>query len=110
MANSKRSLFSSLFGGGKKQRKKAEEAAGLEARQKLEKRIQQVLAELAESPQPAVERNHAELITQEKEAESVVEILPITASAVSRRKPPAPLDLWPGTAKVERPYAVNEWR
>lgn len=45
MANdSKASVFSSIFGRGKKERKEAEEAAELEARQRLERRIEQALS------------------------------------------------------------------
>lgn len=108
MAN-KRSLFSSIFGRGRKQHKEAQEAAVLEARQKLEKRIQQVLAEMVEAPKAAVEETHLQLAVVEDEAQSVVEILPITASALQRRKTPASVEFWPTSSpEVERPYAVNE--
>jgi hypothetical protein len=107
MANGKRSLFSSLFGLGKKQNKEAEEAAELEARHKLEERIQRVLAEAAQAPKPALEEKHVAMVAQEETVETVVEILPITASVSSRRKVPAPVDFWPSNAEVEQRYAVN---
>lgn len=44
MANDKRGLFSSIF--GKKPDLEAEEAAELEARQRLERRIEQALADV----------------------------------------------------------------
>ena len=108
MANGKRSLFSSIFGRGKKQNTEAEEAAELEARQKLEERIQQVLAVPVEAAKPALEDNHAMVL--QDEPESIAEVLPITASALIRRKTPATIDFWPASAEVERPYAVNEYR
>ncbi|HEY2469057.1 MAG TPA: hypothetical protein VGI45_14635 [Terracidiphilus sp.] len=108
MENSKRSIFSSIFGRGKKQHKEAEEAAELEARQKLEKRIQQILAEAVEAPKPVVEENHVALVTQDKEVEALAEVLPITASALSRRKAPAPADFFPPRVEVERRYVANE--
>ena len=108
MANSKRSLFSSLFGRGKKQNAEAEEAAELEARRRLEERIQQVLAVPVEAAKPALVDDHT-LVLQEEE-ESMAEVLPITASALTRRKTPAVIDFWPGSTEVERPYAVNEYR
>lgn len=108
MANeSKRSLFSSLFGRGKRQNKETEEAA-VEARQKLERRIQQVLSEMVEAPKVAVEANHLELTIVEEEPENVAEVLPITASALQRRRTPVSADFWPTSTEVERPYAVNQ--
>ena len=109
MENDKRSLFSSLFGRGKKQNKEAAEAAALEARQKLEQRIQEVLAAAAEAPKPLFEESQAGL-TLTEEPVTVAEVLPITASALNRRKAAISVDLWPGNVQVERPYAVNEWR
>jgi hypothetical protein len=106
MANGKRSLLSSIFGLGKKQNKEAEEAAELEARHKLEERIQKILAEAAQAPKPVVKEEHVALVAQE-ETETVVEILPITASVSSRRKVPASIDFWPSNAEVEQRYAVN---
>lgn len=107
MANSRRSLFSSIFSRGKKLNKEAEEAAELEARRKLELRIQQILAQTAEAPKQLLEEDHTAMVVQEEE-ESVAEILPITASALIRRKTPVPVDFWPSNAEVERRYAVNE--
>lgn len=107
MANSKRSIFSSIFGLGKKQNTEAEETAELEARQRLERRIEEVLAQAAEAPKPLFEEDHAALVKQE-ETESLAEILPITASALPRRKVPAPVAFLPQVVEVERPYAANE--
>jgi hypothetical protein len=107
MANGKRSLFSSIFGIGKNQNKEAEEAAEIEARHKLEERIQRVLAEASRAPEPILEEEHVAMIAQEQEPEYVAEILPITASVSSRRKVPAPVDFWPSNAEVEQRYAVN---
>lgn len=109
MANEKRSLLSSLFGRGKQQNKEAEEAAELEAKQRLEKRIEQVLAEAAKAPKPVVEEQHAELAIEDA-VQSVAEVLPITASVFTRRKTPSNSGFWPGNADIERPHAVNEWR
>lgn len=48
MANDrKRSLFSSLFSRENRKNQEAEEAAELEARQKLERRIEQALADMS---------------------------------------------------------------
>ena len=109
MENDKRSLFSSLFGRGKKQNKEAAEAAALEARQKLEQRIRGVLAAAAEVPKPLIEESQPVLVLAE-DAGNVADVLPITASALKGRRAPISVDLWPGNVQVERPYAVNEWR
>lgn len=108
MENGKRSLFSSLFGRGKKQNREAEEAAELEARQKLERRIQQVLAEAAEVPKPLLEEHPIELIVRDEETESLAEVLPITASALHRRKAPTPAPFLPASVEIERSYVANE--
>jgi hypothetical protein len=81
----------------------------MEARRKLEERIQQVLAlQIAETTEPALVEDHA--LALQEEQESVAEVLPITASALIRRKDPVVIDFWPGSAEVERRYAVNEYR
>src|ERR1700747_1615162 len=102
MANEKRSLLSSLFGRGKKQNKDAEEAAELEAKQRLEKRIEQVLAGAARAPKAVVENHPSELVIQD-EVQSVAEVLPITASVFARRKTPSNAGFWPGNTETERP-------
>lgn len=100
MAN-KQGLFSSLFGGSKKVNQEAQEAAELEARERLEKRIEQVLAEAAQTPKSPVE-------TEAAKPETVAEILPITASALTRRKTTPSVGFWQPTDETDRAYAVNE--
>lgn len=101
MTNGRKHSFFSLFG-SKKQDIEAQEAAEREARQKLEKRIEQVLAEAA-APPKLLEENHSALVPVE-----MAEVLPITASVPPRRKVAAPVDFWQPSPETKRPYAVNQ--
>lgn len=101
---SKRGFFSSLF--GNKKQKEQEEIAALESKHKLEERIQQILAERAEVPQLFVEENHTALSIQEEEVEPVVELLPISASALGRKAPVG--DFLLSGFEVPRHYAANQ--
>ena len=94
---------------GNRKQKEREETAELESRHRLEERIQQVLAERVEVPELLMtEENHAALMTQEEEAESEVELLPISASVLSIRKAPVPAAFLPSSFEVPRSYAANE--
>ena len=107
MANGgKRGFFSSLFRSRKQ--KEREETADLESRQRLEERIQQILAEKVEVPELfAVEKKSTGLMTQE-EAEVEVELLPISASVIPIRKAPVQPAFVLSTYEVPRSYAANE--
>ena|SRR5258708_1447105 len=105
----KRSLFSSLLGPfSNRKHKESDDSAAIAARQRLEERIQQVLAERVPVPELLIEDNHAALMTQEEEAEPEVELLPISASVISIRKAPVSSSFLPSNFEVPRAYAANE--
>jgi hypothetical protein len=109
--DSKRGFFSSLFGNRKQ--KEQEETAELESRHRLEERIQQILAERVVVPEVVVQENHAAalaaaLMTQEEEVEPEVELLPISASVLSRRKAPVSADFLLSSLDVQGSYAANQ--
>jgi hypothetical protein len=107
MANgNKQGFFSSIFGGSKKPDLEEQEAAEREARQKLEKRIEQVLAEAALPPKSVAEGEPGKAMEGGK-PESVVEMLPITASVLSRRKTTPHMDFWQPGTEADR-FAVNQ--
>jgi len=98
MSNETKHRKFSLFG-NKKQDREAQEAAERESRQRLEKRIEQVLAEAAAAP--IVEESPA--LAQAE----VAEVLPITASALNQLKANAPSDFWQVRLRVNGHYAVK---
>ena len=102
--NSKRGFLSSLFENNKQ--KEEQETAELESRHRLEERIQQILAEKVEVPQLFVEENQTALVIQEAEPEPEVKLLPISASALSRKAPVA--DFLLSSFEVPRRYAATE--
>ena len=108
MANdSKRGFFSSLFGNRKL--KEQEEMAELESKHRLEERIQQILAERVEIPKLTfVEEKQVSLMKREEEAEPEVELLPISASVLSRRKAPVSADFLLSSLDVQGSYAANQ--
>ncbi len=110
MANDRKQGFlSSLF--GKRKQTEQEEMAELESKQRLEARIQQILAEKAAVPERLViEENHAEVMLQEEEADFPVELLPISASVIPIRKAPAQAAFVLAAFDVPRSYASNQRR
>jgi len=107
--DSKRGFLSSLF--GKKKQTEEEATADLESRQRLEARIQQILAEKAAAPELLMmEENHDPAISEQKEeeAEIPVELLPISASVISIRKTPVSSSFMPSGFDVPRSYAANQ--
>jgi hypothetical protein len=105
--DSKQGFLSSLF--GNKKQKELEEAAELEeSRHRLEERIRQILAEKVEVPELITKENHAALLTREEEPEPEIELLPISASVLSRRKVPLPASFVDSSFEVVRSYAANE--
>jgi hypothetical protein len=106
--DSKRGFFSSLFGNRKL--KEQEEMAELESKHRLEERIQQILAERVAVPEVIIQekRAAAALMTQEVEAEPEVELLPISASVLSRRKAPVSADFLLSSLDVQGSYAANQ--
>ena len=88
MANDrKQGLFSSLF--GKRKQTEEEATAELESKQRLEARIEQMLAERAAvSEILKMKDNEAAEMPKEEEVEPEVELFPISASVVSIRKAP----------------------
>jgi hypothetical protein len=106
MANEgKRGFFSSLF--GSKKQKEQVETDELESKQRLEARIQQILAEKAAVPTLLMmEEKHAAPMPQEEEADFPVELLPISASVISIRKAPVSSFL-PSSVEAPRSYAAN---
>lgn len=110
MANDRKQGFlSSLF--GKRKQTEQEETADLESKQRLEARIQQILAEKAAVPElRVIEENHAGPMPQEEEAEIPVELLPISASVIPIRKAPAQPAFVLSAFEVPRSYASNQRR
>jgi hypothetical protein len=105
--DSKRGFFSSLF--GRKRHTEQEETAELESRYRLEARIQQILAERVEIPKLTfVEEKQVSLMKREEEAEPEVELLPISASVLSRRKAPVPAAFLLSGVEDVRSFAANE--
>jgi hypothetical protein len=89
MANDRKHGFlSSLF--GKRERTDEEVAAELESKQRLEARIEQVLAERAVVHEILAETSPVALVVKEEEPEAEVHLLPISASVMPRRKRPVP--------------------
>jgi len=111
MANDKRQGFLSSFF-GKKKKKEDLEAAHLELKHKLEERIRQVLAESVEIPQVLLkEETHTALPIEtvlEEEAETPVELLPISASVIPIRKAPVQASFLVSSFETPRSYAANE--
>ena len=104
--DSKRGFFSSLFGNRKQ--KELEETARLESKHRLEERIEQVLLERVAVPVfLVIEEKHAAAISQE-EAEPEVELLPISASVIPRRKAPAQAAFVLQAFEASRSYASSE--
>jgi hypothetical protein len=107
MANhSKQGFFSSLF--GKKKQTEEEEKAELESRQRLEARIQQILAEkVVVSEILMKEENQDAAVRQGEEPEVPVELLPISASVVPISKAPPKTAFVLSAFEVPRSYASN---
>jgi hypothetical protein len=101
----KRGFFSSLF--GKKKRKEEEEAAELESKHRLEERIQQILAEKISVPEVFVREKCAAIMIQEEVAEPEIELLPISASAITKRKASVQPAFVLATYDEPRSYAAN---
>ena len=100
----KRGFWSSLFGNRKQ--KEHKEADELKSRQRLEERICQVLAERVEV------REHEEepvaVLAREEDAEvEVVELLPISASVLSRRKVSVSASFADSSFEAIQSYAAN---
>ena len=99
MANDrKRGFLSSLFGNRKQTAD--EEAAELESKQRLEERIQQVLAERAVVHELLVEEKHTAQIAQmpqKEEDDFPVELFPISASVIRIRKAPVHSSFMPSS-------------
>ena len=108
MANDrKRGFFSSLFGSRK--RTEEEEAAQQESKQRLEARIEQILAEKVAVREILAEKeSQPELVLQPEEVEPEVELLPISASVVPIRKMPAQSAFVLAAFESPRSYAANE--
>jgi hypothetical protein len=113
MANDgKRGFFSSLF--GKRKLTEQKEMEELESRRRLEERIQQALAERAAvsellmREEKHMEENQTALAVPEEEAEVPVELFPISASALIRRKAPVQAGFWISGVDEVRSYAANE--
>jgi hypothetical protein len=103
-SDGKRGFFSSLF--GSRRQKEDQEAADLDSRHRLEKRIEQILAEQVQVPQLLKEEDPAAVVAQQ-EAEPDIDLLPITAS-VFNRKGPIPASFLPASVEANRFYAANE--
>lgn len=106
---SKRGFFSSLF--GNKKQKEDEQTAQLESRQRLEERIQQVLAERAVVRELLVEEKNeknAALMMREEEPEPEVELFPISASVIPIRKAPVQSAFVLPAFETPRSYATNQ--
>lgn len=110
MANHrKQGFFSSLF--GKKRQTEEEERAELESKQRLEARIQQILAEkVAVSEVLMKEENHDAGVRQEEEPEVPVELFPISASVIPIRKAPPQPAFELCAFESPRSYASNQRR
>ena len=98
----KRGFFSSLF--RNQSRKELDEAADLDTRQRLEARIQRILADRDDVPKLIFDEP-AELMVRQEEVEPEIELLPISASVLSKPKAPAPV---PFLVEIGRPVAAND--
>jgi hypothetical protein len=106
MANDRKQGFlSSLF--GKRKPTEEEETAALESKQRLEARIEQALAERAVVHEILAEQSPVALTTKEDEPEPEIELLPISASAMPRRKTPVPSILLISKVEEMNTYAAN---
>jgi hypothetical protein len=103
--NGKRGFFSSLF--GKKKQNEDEGSSELDSRQRLEERIQQILAERVKVPEPLIKENPAALMIREEEAEPEIELLPISASVLSSRKERVPVSFLASTLDIVQSHAAN---
>ena len=105
--NGKQGFFSSLF--GKRKQTEWEATAELESKQRLEARIEQILAERVAVPELHLmeENQDAAISPQQEEPEIPVELLPISASVISRRKAPVPAVFLLSTVDESRSYASN---
>ena len=105
--NGKRGFFSSLF--GKRKQTEGEATAELESRQRLEARIEQILAERVAVPELHLmeENQDAAISPQQEEPEIPVELLPISASVINRRKAPVPAVFLLSTVDESQSYASN---
>ena len=107
MANDrKRGFFSSLF--GRRRPTEAEEMAELEAKHRLEERIQQILAEKVAVREILAEESNTALMLIEEEDEPEVELLPISASAIRQRKAPVQSAFVLAAFESPRSYAASE--
>lgn len=105
----KRGFFSSLF--GSKKQKEQEVTDELESKQRLEARIQQILAEKAAVPELLMmEEKPAAPMPQEEEADFQVELLPISASVIPIRKAPAQAAFVLSAFEAPQSYASNQQR
>jgi hypothetical protein len=102
----KRGFFSSLF--GKKKRKEEQETAELESKLRLEERIQQILAEKISVSEVFVREKHAAIMIREEVAEPEIELLPISASAITRRRAAVQPAFVLATFDEPRSYVSNE--
>ena len=110
MANhSKQSFFSSLF--GKRKQTEEEMRAELESKQRLEARIEQILAEKAAVAEILMaEENQAEEVHQEEEPEVPVELFPISASVIPIRKTPSQVAFVLSAFETPKSYASGQRR
>jgi hypothetical protein len=104
--DSKQGFFSSFF--GNKKQKEQEEAPPLESRNKLDERIQRILAEQAAVAKPVIKEIPAVSMAQEEEAEPEIELLPISASVLSSRKARVQVSFVTSSLDAVRSYASNE--
>jgi|SRR5579863_215437 len=103
----KHGFLSSLF--GKKKRTEEEVMAELESKQKLEARIREILAERIEAPAPvAMDESLTATKPNQEELETPVELLPISASVIGRRKSVLPSVLVLSSVEQVRSYATPE--
>jgi len=112
MANhSKQGFFSSLF--GKRKQTEEEVTAELESKQRLEARIEQILAEkVVVSELLLTEENQDAEVSQEEETEVPVELFPISASVIPIRKVPPKTAFVLAAFETEAPrsYASSQRR
>ena len=100
----KRGFFSSLF--GTRRQKEQEETALAEARQRLEERIQQILAQRVDVPELITQEDYPTLPARE-EVEAEIELFPITAS-VFNHKGPIPASFLPESIEASRFHATAD--
>jgi len=103
----KQGFLSSLF--GKRRQTEQEEIAELESKQRLEARIQQILAEKVVVSELLMREEIPDAgLQQEEEAELPVELLPISASVIPIRKAPAQSPFVLEAFEAPRSYASNQ--